>query len=217
MESTSDTAERAADPTLLTIMVSAVPIIEFKICSRTTGTRRLRIIRLVNICCCSIVTSSAPLIYDLTKQKKIVCILSITLSLTLYPFPALFPIYFLCFLYKLENAAGVKPAAVVVFCVFYVASRLLRIRINLYMYHRKSVCICQQQYQDEYFSASTDHEVLIFFKKNCIAPASVYPHVRKHAITSTMAILQVPDHSSCIDLPVPSHQGPPLYQHMLFF
>ena len=45
-------------------------IIEFKICSSTTGTRRLRIIRLVNICCCSIVTSSASLIYDLTKQKK---------------------------------------------------------------------------------------------------------------------------------------------------
>ena len=57
MESTRDTAERAADPTLLTIMVSAVPIIEFRICSSTTGTRRLRIIRLVNICCCSIVSS----------------------------------------------------------------------------------------------------------------------------------------------------------------
>lgn len=118
MESTSDTAERAADPTLLTIMVSAVPIIEFKICSSTTGTRRLRIIRLVNICCCSIVTSPASLIYDLTKQKKNVCILSITLSLTLYPFPALFPIYFLCFLYKLQNAASAKPAAVFLFCVF---------------------------------------------------------------------------------------------------
>ena len=52
MESTNDTAEIAAEPTLLTIMVSAVPMIEFNNCSSTTGISRFRIMRFVNICCC---------------------------------------------------------------------------------------------------------------------------------------------------------------------
>ena len=52
IESTSDTAEIAADPTLLTIIVSAVPIIEFNNCSRTTGIRIPAIILFENICCC---------------------------------------------------------------------------------------------------------------------------------------------------------------------
>ena len=47
MESTKETAEIAADPTLLTIMLSAVPIREFKICSTISGTRRIRRSRLL--------------------------------------------------------------------------------------------------------------------------------------------------------------------------
>ena len=42
MESTNDTADIAADPTLLTIMVSTVPIKEFNTCSKMTGISRLR-------------------------------------------------------------------------------------------------------------------------------------------------------------------------------
>jgi len=63
IESTSDTAEIAADPILLTIIVSAVPIIEFNNCSRTTGIRIPAIILFENICCCftfSVITFSAP-------------------------------------------------------------------------------------------------------------------------------------------------------------
>ena len=51
IESTSDTAEIAADPTLLTIIVSAVPMMEFNNCSSMIGTKRARIILLLNICC----------------------------------------------------------------------------------------------------------------------------------------------------------------------
>ena len=47
-----------ADPILLTIIVSAVPIIEFNNCSRTTGIRIPAIILFENICCCF--TFSAP-------------------------------------------------------------------------------------------------------------------------------------------------------------
>jgi len=50
IESTSDTAEIAADPTLLTIIVSAVPIREFRICSTTTGTSNAHSCLLVNRC-----------------------------------------------------------------------------------------------------------------------------------------------------------------------
>ena len=64
IESTNDTAEIAAEPTLLTIMVSAVPMIEFNNCSSTTGIRRLQIMRLENICCCcSIFHSTPPIIH----------------------------------------------------------------------------------------------------------------------------------------------------------
>ena len=42
MESTSETAEMAADPTLLTIMVSTVPIRQERSCSTMMGTRSLR-------------------------------------------------------------------------------------------------------------------------------------------------------------------------------
>ena len=54
MESTRETAEIAADPTLLTIMVSAVPIKEFNSCSRMTGTRMLFSILFEKRCFCSI-------------------------------------------------------------------------------------------------------------------------------------------------------------------
>ncbi len=40
IESTSDTAEIAADPTLLTIIVSAVPMMEFNNCSSMIGTKK---------------------------------------------------------------------------------------------------------------------------------------------------------------------------------
>ena len=56
MESTSETAEIAADPTLLTIIVSAVPIMEFSNCSNTTGTNKAQIIRFENMCCCFILS-----------------------------------------------------------------------------------------------------------------------------------------------------------------
>ena len=42
MESTRDTAEIAADPTLLTIIVSAVPIREESSCSTMIGTKSFR-------------------------------------------------------------------------------------------------------------------------------------------------------------------------------
>ena len=42
MESTSEMAEIAALPTLLTIMVSAIPIKEFKSCSRTIGNSKTK-------------------------------------------------------------------------------------------------------------------------------------------------------------------------------
>lgn len=41
IESTNDTAEIAADPTLLTIIVSAVPMMEFRSCSRTTRYQKI--------------------------------------------------------------------------------------------------------------------------------------------------------------------------------
>ncbi len=41
MESTSETAEIAAEPTLLTIMLSAVPIREVRNCSATSGIRSI--------------------------------------------------------------------------------------------------------------------------------------------------------------------------------
>ena len=44
IESTNDTADIAAEPTLLTIIVSAVPITEFNSCSNITGTRIAAII-----------------------------------------------------------------------------------------------------------------------------------------------------------------------------
>ena len=52
MESTRDTADIAAEPTLLTIMVSTVPIREFSTCSKITGINRVRSILFVKICCC---------------------------------------------------------------------------------------------------------------------------------------------------------------------
>ena len=51
MESTSDTAEIAALPTLLTIMVSAIPIKEFKSCSTIIGRSSVRSCLLENIIC----------------------------------------------------------------------------------------------------------------------------------------------------------------------
>ena len=55
MESTRDTADIAAEPTLLTIMVSTVPIREFSTCSKITGINRVRSILFVKICCCSFI------------------------------------------------------------------------------------------------------------------------------------------------------------------
>ena len=51
MESTSDTAEIAALPTLLTIMVSAIPIKEFKSCSTIIGRSSVISCLLENIIC----------------------------------------------------------------------------------------------------------------------------------------------------------------------
>jgi hypothetical protein len=49
IESTSDTAEIAAEPTLLTIIVSAVPIRELSICSIIRGMSRAQSCFFVNI------------------------------------------------------------------------------------------------------------------------------------------------------------------------
>ncbi len=56
MESTSDTAEMAAEPTLLTIIVSIVPIREESSCSIMTGIRSFRKSLLLKGCCEAVFT-----------------------------------------------------------------------------------------------------------------------------------------------------------------
>ena len=66
IESTSDTDEIAAEPTLLTIIVSTVPISEFNSCSKINGSKIRLKSALLNICFCSMILFPPFAFYILT-------------------------------------------------------------------------------------------------------------------------------------------------------
>ena len=95
IESTNDTAEIAADPTLLTIIVSAVPIREFRICSTTTGTSNAHSCLLVNKCflCPSSVSMFFPHSFHCSFFQSVLFYLSLIYYATpeFLSFPVFFP------------------------------------------------------------------------------------------------------------------------------